>query len=247
MEIKKIVFPKEGYSIDEFKDLDDYDVRRIIVIRGGVKRKLPSYTHSLGYDADFPSQVFTVKRIHYGGKIIKLEPKIPENKVADGINPYYQIIQRILLNAELRERDLIKQVLEKGYLPKDKKWSIEFIKRRIKEMEGRYLSFKYEKISLFKKEKIYSIGIPIETKNIMRDLPPAGYEIVSWHIMNDLKMAGGEGLSLDDLKTEYVINRRWINTFKEFEEYIKYLKDLGCIKIEGDIVKFNHPLVAFKF
>lgn len=239
--MKKKVVPRKGITMPEFaRGVKGYSGREIHVRRSGVTIRLP-YTVTMGIDAEYPNQMIATKKMHHGGQIIYFEEEIPEDKICAGADVYYQLIQRVVTNRKLT-REAIKNALihDLRVLP-NTRWARRYIDKVIDEMEKYgYLSVEEERIGRIIKITRYTIGISITTHDEMYDFV-RGYEPIAYHMVKYIEEAGGGGVPISELKYEFINARKWIRGEKMFENYINFLLSLGCIKIEGDRVKFKSP------
>jgi len=228
--MRKILVPSAGHSFEEFLD-GGHSSRKIIVNLSGVTIRLP-YTTYLEKGSELPPQIMETKFLHYGNKRIPIEKQILEGKVGDGSNPYYQLIQKIVSHIWATEEQIIDDLIKNYAVLPDEKWSRQFIRKRLKEMETYgYLSYKKKK-----RIKFYKIGIPIEIGNEMFDIPK-GHEIISYYICKEIEREPN-GVYIDELKRIFMSERRWINRIDLFDDFIKYVVDLGCARIEQNRLKF---------
>lgn len=239
--MKMKIVPKSGITMSEFAHgVKGYSGREIHVRRSGVTIRLP-YSVTMGIDAEITNQMIMTKKMHHGGKVIYFEEEIPEDKICSGADVYYQLIQRVVSDRKLT-RDGIKNALiyDLRVLP-DTRWARKLINKVIDEMERYgYLSVEQEKIGRIIKITRYTIGISVTTYDKMHDFV-RGYEPVVYHMIKYIEEAGGGGVPISELKYEFINARKWIRGDTMFENYINYLLSSGCIKIEGDRVKFKSP------
>lgn len=216
-----------------------YSGREIHVRRSGVTIRIP-FTVTLSLEnTEYPNQMIVTKKMHHGGKVIYFEEEIPEDKICAGADVYYQIIQRVVSERKLT-REGIKNALiyDLRVLP-DKRWARKFIDNIIDEMEKfGYLAVEQEKIGKIIKIERYRIGISVTTFDKMYEFV-RGYEPIVYHMMKYIEEAGGGGVSINELKYEFINARKWIRGEKAFQSYLNYLISEGYIEIDGDIVKFK--------
>ena len=239
--MRKKAVPRKGITMSEFaQGVKGYSGREIHVRRSGVTIRVP-YTVTLGLDAEYPNQMIVTKKMHHGGAVIYFEEEIPEDKICAGADVYYQLIQRVVSERKLT-KDGIKNALiyDLRVLP-DARWARKFIDKVIDEMERfGYLAVEQEKVKNIVKIERYTIGISVTTFDKMYEFV-RGYEPIVYHMMKYIEEAGGGGVPISELKYEFINARKWIRGDAMFENYINYLISIGCIKIEGDRVKFKSP------
>ena len=240
--IKKTIMPQFGLSMKEMAEgVKGYWGRRIFVRRSGVDVPRPySVTDSL--DAELPPQMIKSTKIHYGGSIITKEEEIPEGKICEGADVYYQLIELSLKSMKLTARSIIDDLIFHRQILPDAKWSRELIQRKINEMyEFGYLGMEEEKINWFTTIKRYFSANPVVTTEEMHDFVE-GFEPVSYHILKFIEDEGGDGTNINKLRDEFISKRRWIRNNKELYGYLTYMSMTNSISIEGNKVKFKKPL-----
>jgi len=240
--IKKTIMPQFGMSMKEMAEgVKGYWGRRIYVRRSGVDIPHP-YTITDALDADLPPQMIKSNKVHYGGRIITEEPEIPEGKICEGADIYYQLIEMALKTMKRTARSIIDELIyNKNVLP-DAKWSREFIQKKIDEMyEYGYIGLEEEKVNMFTTLKRYFSVNPVITTEVMHDLVD-GFEPVTYYMLKFIEEEGGEGTKIEDLKDEFISRRRWIRNSREFYNFLTYLSMTNSISIEGNKVKFKKPL-----
>ena len=241
--INKRMIPQYGLTMKEMTEgVKGYWGRRIIVRRSGVDIPM-AYTVTLGLDAELPEQMIKSTKIHYGGRIIDKQEQIPEGKICEGANVYYQLIEMSLKNMKLTKKSIEDELIYGFKVLPDTKWARKYIDKKIDEMFNfGYLGTEEEKVGRFMKIIRYFSAIPVITSDTMHDLVE-GFEPVSYHILKFIEEEGsGDGVTINELKEEFITRRRWIRNKSELDDFLNYLLMNGCILFEGNKVKFKKPL-----
>jgi len=238
---KKTVMPQFGLSLKEMAEgVKGYWGRRIVVRRSGVDIPRP-YSVTDGIDADVPNQMIKSTKLHYGGSIITKEEQIPEGKICEGADVYYQLIEMALKNMKLTQKSIEDELIFGFKVLPNEKWARKYIKKKIDEMyRFGYLGVEEEKIGIVKIRRYFS-SVPMITSDVMHDFVE-GFEPVGYHILKFIEEEGGDGISVGKLKEEFIVKRRWLRNKKELDDYIMYLLMHGCIDIYENKIKFKKPL-----
>lgn len=239
---KKTIYPQYGMTVKEMAEgVKGYWGRRIIVRRSGVNIPHP-YSVTEGFDADLPDQMIKSSKLHYGGGIITKEENIPEGKICEGADVYYQIIEMALKDMKMTQKEIEDKLIYGFRILPDERWARKHIRKKIDEMyRFGYLGTIEEKIGKIIKIVKYFSSIPVITSDVPHDFIE-GFEPIAYHILEYIEDIGQDGVKISSLEEEFIYKRRWIKNRKILDEYLTYLLMHKCIVIEENKVKFKKPL-----
>lgn len=175
--------------------------------------------------------------VHMQSGELNVNPRVPENHLLSGENPYVQLIYNFTKKDNHTFEEISRHLINDKKVLSDTKESRVIIKKLINEM------FKGDTLGglLIKRGNNFISGVDIKLGRKLIKLH-SGYNIFEFEILNFAKQRGT--VSRDEIFSLLSYsgnNYRWIRNSKTISFYLKKLLDKKCLsKMGDDWFRFNH-------
>lgn len=229
-----ILTPRLGYGVEDAVENTSYDNAVIEVFEYGVyKTTYPVLPLTMRiFKPQPPPQYQRHQRVvlREGEKVLK--KPIPEDVLTTDINPFFQIIQRIVKSHEEAPFEtIVRLLIHDKRVFEETVEDFKIIEALVNQMheDGLLISVKGK----------YRVGIKISLGDRMVDFVK-GYDPFEWEIMEFVE---GRGLvSSDEIHRRIVGGLKWTKNDHLIENYLFRLEKRGHIERVGDYYRFKKPL-----
>lgn len=236
------VGPAPGYVVDEIgKEEEGIFDKNLYYYKNGIKCREPWAESLKAFKPTIDPRTMRPDFAHIGPLgITRIDKPIPEGYVADGINPYYQIVQRLLMEQDHLLFYTMSNIIirDKRYLPATER-ARAYLQKILNDMnEYGYVLVDEEPNGGKTLIKYYKYGGSLRTGDIILPLKE-GYDPIIYYAFDFVKKS--EPVSKDILR-QYLLNYlRWVHNYKEFNDYIVKMLHMKLLTIpnEGYYETFN--------
>jgi len=234
------------------RGVDGRDSRIIYFWQNGVRCSLPYHPVMEAIEPEFDQNIVQSHRHHTGPTGMQyIERLIPDDHVAAGANPYYQLIQRVLGEKNMYKPSTIFDRLANDYkvLPSTR-MAYNMMLYLIDEMHSFGYVFREIEITgglIFGRHIVrYKTGIAIRTEDYIYPLKP-GFDPIMWHMADFITKFGQDGCEKKHIRQEFMQNRYWLRTDTWINTYLQAMKEMGyIIEHPYGIFKLVNPVQPFK-
>jgi hypothetical protein len=236
-----ILTPRPGFTVEEAIENTNNENACIIEYEYGVYQHMyPAIPITMQMFRPKPHPSYMRKThivLREGEKVLK--KTIPENMLSTGVNPFFQVIQRIVTTLDGTQLESIQRSLLYEYLwfpdTSREKRVIELIVKSMHD-DGLLVRIKTKKL------EIYKVGIEIEVGQRLVDLV-RGYDPFEYQIMD---LISGHGSVSNNEIHDYILEGlQWTKNDRLIEDYLYRLRQKGCITKIGDWYRFRNALEPF--
>ena len=169
-----------------------------------------------------------------GEKVLK--KPVPENMLTTDVNPFFQVIQRIVVTTEGATLENIIRSLVQQYLWfEDNRREYRTIELIAERMHTNGLLVRIKE----KKREIYKAGIEIESGFRLVDLV-RGYDPFEYQIMEMISNRGV--VSNKEIHSHIIEGLKWTKNDAVIEDYLIRLRKKDCITKTGDWYRYKNAL-----
>jgi len=225
-----ILSPRIGYSVEDAIENTSEENAVIEVYEYGVwKGSYPVTPLSMQIFKPQPHPRYMRQQrivLREGEKVLK--KPIPEDYLTTDVNPFFQIIQKIVSqHEEMTLEDIARSLIHDMRMFKETKEDLYIIKQLVNKMNEDGLLLKW-------KEK-YRVGVKIEMGDRLTPLV-RGYDPFIWEIMDLIERKGL--VSLDEIHRKIITGLKWTKRISLVDNYLARLEAEGCIDRVGDYYRY---------
>jgi len=225
-----ILSPKLGFSVEDAIENTSEENAEIEIYEYGIyKGTYPVNSLSLQILKPQPHPSYMRQQhivLREGEKVLK--KPIPEDYLTTDVNPYFQIIQRIVKDHEEASIETVLRILVHDYrLFKETKSDFKIVRKIMEKMhdDGMLVTYK----------KNYRVGLEIGMGDRLIPLV-RGYDPFEWEMMDFIENKGL--VSSDEVHRHIVTGLKWTKNDKLIENYLRRLCWDHYIDKIGDYYKF---------
>jgi|APFre7841882654_1041346.scaffolds.fasta_scaffold00775_20 hypothetical protein len=169
-----------------------------------------------------------------GEKVLK--KPVPENMLTTDVNPFFQVIQRVVVMLEgTTMENIIRSLIQQYLWFEDTGREMRTIELIVEKMNSLGLLVKIKE----KKKVIYKVGLEVESGYRLVDLV-RGYDPFEYQIMEMISNRGV--VSNKEIHSHIIEGLKWTKNVAVVENYLIRLRKKGCITKTGDWYRYKNAL-----
>jgi len=217
-----VLVPRPGYGIEDLKKKATHENAEIHRFRNGIlKEIIPVTNAALGlYDVELPREVMEPDILHARWRAISIEKTVPKGYLADGQNPFKQIIGRYVHSVRYASMSEICDyiILDGRHLPNTRESRL-FVEYIVKDM--------HRNTFLLMSGDEYKVGRELPTGNSLIPLK-VGYNP---NMLEIWEFTEYNGKVTTDKLVKYMIEKiGWIESVGELREYLNAMLEKGYLE-----------------